>query len=248
MIHFTEEKLDIFIQAGQSNAEGYGHGPVQDEFLTDPDLLFYTAEDEILPAGLHHGWDRDDMGDFSLTFLRSYKKSGMLMPGRKALVIRAAVGGTGFSTNMWGMSDPLFVKMMEMTRTVLAMNPENELKALLWHQGETDADSDLTADAYTRCLTGLVQAVRNEFAVPALPFLAGDFCPEWRHAHEAMCEPIRNALIDVCCDVGNARFILTDTLLANDLEDCIHFCRQSLFELGERYFRSYRQILHLDNQ
>lgn len=243
MNHPENEKFDIFIQAGQSNAEGYGHGPVIEEFVPDDDLLFYTAAGEIQPAGLHRGWDRDDMGDFSLTFLRDYKKAGLLAPGRKAIVLRAAVGGTGFSTGEWGMQDPLFLQMMEMIRATLALHPENTLKALLWHQGETDSDHDITPEEYTRALTRLVQAVRTEFHVPELPFLAGDFCPRWRHDHEAMCEPIRGALIDVCCGVGNARFVLTDTLAENDAEDTIHFSRQSLFDLGQRYFRSYRQII-----
>ena len=66
-------------------------------------------------------------------------ESGKLKPGRKLLIIRAAIGGTGFSDERWGMTDDLYLRMIEMIKTALELNSKNKLAAFLWHQGETDA-------------------------------------------------------------------------------------------------------------
>ena len=41
---FTKEKFDIIIQAGQSNAEGYGFGPVKEPYVPC-DKVFYLNHD-----------------------------------------------------------------------------------------------------------------------------------------------------------------------------------------------------------
>ena len=46
-------------------------------------------------------------------------------PGRKILILRTAVGGTGFRDHRWGMTDDLYLQMMEMIRTALSLNPKN---------------------------------------------------------------------------------------------------------------------------
>ena len=51
-MNFTNEAYDIIIQAGQSNAEGCGRGPVTEEYTPDGDIMYlyknYTNEDKIV--------------------------------------------------------------------------------------------------------------------------------------------------------------------------------------------------------
>ena len=118
------DKYDIFIEAGQSNAEGSGYGPVTEEFQTDPRILYLTAEKTVtdtgngldiqyhdVPFSIDIADERDwnvngkpeRMGDFALTFANAYIDAGLLASDRKILIIRAAVGGTGFQKHHWGM-------------------------------------------------------------------------------------------------------------------------------------------------
>ena len=53
-MNFEKEKLDILIQGGQSNAEGYGLGPVECEYVPCGEIL-YLVDDrtvEVLPRGV----------------------------------------------------------------------------------------------------------------------------------------------------------------------------------------------------
>ena len=55
MLHdFTKDIFDIIIQAGQSNAEGYGFGPAKDPYVPDgrvfylnPDLSVSLASEAV---------------------------------------------------------------------------------------------------------------------------------------------------------------------------------------------------------
>ena len=94
---------DIIIQAGQSNAEGCGHGPVTKAFVPSPNAFYLNCEKtvdvidgllkieyadvpfEIVPA--EERIINDTLyGDFSLTFAEEYEKAGLLQEGRKILI------------------------------------------------------------------------------------------------------------------------------------------------------------------
>ena len=117
--------------------------------------------------------------------------------------------------------------------------------ALLWHQGETDVNNGMAGEVYTDHLRGLVRAVRQVCKNPALPFVAGDFTEQWRGERGAVCLPIQAGLKQVCGE-GAGAFVETDGLLSNaqqnNNEDTIHFSRDALYGLGERYFSAFCRI------
>ena len=185
--------------------------------------------------------------NFGLPFVREYIQRGYLAEGRNVLILRAAVGGTGFLDNRWKLTDDLYLHMMEMIRTALALNPENRLVALIWHQGETDAIYHATYDQHYNHLSTLLESVRNTFDVPALPFIAGDFVQQWIEANSEICAPVLKAIRAVCRDHAVCCFVETDGLKSNDQEfgggDNIHFSRHSLYALGVRYFEEFVRIV-----
>lgn len=243
---FKTEEFDIIIQAGQSNSEGCGLGDTATPFVSDDKILYLNGDFSITMAH-EQVWGNVIIGNFSLSFATEYVKSGKLKGGRKLLILRTAVGGTGFSDKRWGMNDDLFLRMMEMTKTALSLNPNNRLVALLWHQGETDAGHNASYDTHYKNLTALVNAVRNTFGYNALPFIAGDFVNEWKTANIKICEPIIKAIKNICTDIGNAKFIETSELLSNNQKignsDTIHFCREALDKLGVKYFEAFCSII-----
>ena len=82
---------DIIIQAGQSNAEGCGYGPVTKEFVPSPNVFYLNSEKTVdvidgllkieyadVPFEIVPAEERiiNDItyGDFSLTFAEEYEK------------------------------------------------------------------------------------------------------------------------------------------------------------------------------
>lgn len=243
---FRECIFDVLIQGGQSNAEGYGYGPVKEPFVPNEKIWYYDQEHFIMPA-LELVCGNDIRGDFSLSFATEYIKAGLLSEGRKLLIIRAAVGGTGFCDNRWGLSDDLFTNMMRMIKTALALNAQNRLCAFLWHQGETDAVGMTPSEIHKQNLYKLVSAVRETYDCQNLPFIAGDFVHQWMNWVFHSTTPVTDAIREVCHTVGYAGFVETDGLLSNNqqigIDDPIHFSREALYELGIRYFKAYEAIL-----
>ena len=248
---FTKDKFDIIIQAGQSNSEGYGFGNVPDPYQPS-DRVWYLNGDFTFQIAMEKPANNALQSNFALSFVREYMNAGRLEEGRKLLILRTAVGGTGFSDNHWKETDDLYLRMMEMTRTALELNPENRLIALLWHQGETDAGNHVTYDYYRGHISYLLGSVREEFGVPSLPFVAGDFVHDWKKKNEEICAPIISALRDVCAG-ENGAFVESAGLDSN-LEDGyphpfgwtddIHFCRRAVYELGRRYYAAYESIVN----
>lgn len=243
---FSREQFDIIIQAGQSNSDGTGKGDALKPYQPNEDV-WYLNGDFTISKAQEYVSENCIIGNFSLSFADGYIKKGMLEKGRKLLIIRAAVGGTGFLDKRWGMRDDLYLRMMEMTKTALNLNPGNRLIALLWHQGETEAFLNANYDTHYKNLFMLIDSVRNTFNCDKLPFIAADFVGQWKSANYEICEPVVNAMKDICDNVGCARFIETDGLQSNDQKlgngDTIHFCREALYGLGAMYFDAFLKVI-----
>ena len=254
------EAYDIFIEAGQSNAAGYGHGPAETPYVPDPRVLYLTAGDpaageyepkgdyEIRVAAERPNPDfgpEDRLGDLALSFAQSYVQAGLLAPGRKLLIVRAAVGGTGFLKHYWGLEDPLYQRMLRMSDYALSLNPENRLMGLLWHQGEHEAAFLNDPRRYHDQLLALVESVRERYKAPQLPFICGGFCDQWAQKNQPACDEIM-AVIRAVAAEAEGSYIETSDLRSNDQKtgdgDEIHFCREDLQVLGRRYFAAYRQL------
>jgi hypothetical protein len=245
---FGKEAFDIVIQAGQSNAEGCGKGAADEPFTPSGDILYLDSGFMIFPA-CERIWANDIVGDFSLAFCSRYIADGRLGAGRKLLVVRAAVGGTGFLDGRWNPGDDLFLQMMEMTKTAVELNRQNRIVAFLWHQGENDATLGAGREAHLGRLTTLVGMVRDAFGCSRAPFVAADFVGHWKNDNIGICAPVVDAMRDVCARLENARFVETGGLQSNDQRigdgDTIHFCRDALNKLGERYSSAFADLAGL---
>ena len=258
-------KFDIVIQGGQSNSEGYGLGPVASEIMPiiSENVMYLEAEKtvdilednmqityadkmfEILPAaeGVSEGVP---VGNFALSFAEAYENTGLLQKDRKLLIIRAAVGGSGFKKGHWGPEKQLYIKMLEMTDYALSLNKENRVVAFLWHQGEHDAFEKNDPEVFKEQLAAVLKGVRFRYGAE-IPFVAGDFVSEWKNKNLEDCLPIVQSIREVTAEGGNAAFVETADLTSNNQKvgngDDIHFCRESLYILGRRYFSAFKEIV-----
>ena len=267
---------DIILQAGQSNAQGCGAGGMENPFVPNENILYYIDDFERtdliekcsdgtgfeVAIAKERGTERFTVNNFSLAFAEEYLKAGLLKEGRKLLIIRAAVGGTGFRDHHWGKTDDLYLRMLEATKNALQLNygdNDHRMVAFLWHQGEAEVAHETTTQWHYENLKYLIESVREKFACPNLPFLAADFVPEWKNASEeqaALCEVVVKAMRDVCNDLQPAAFVSSDGLLSNRQttwralddndnvkNDNIHFCRDACAQLGRRYFEKYINLI-----
>lgn len=241
---FSKERFDIIIQAGQSNSYGCGFGKAERPFEDNSRVFYLNGSFMIVPA-TEQVWQNEIQGNYSLGFAREYIENGMLEEGRSLLILRTSEGGTGFADHRWDRTGDLFLRMMQMIRVAVSLNPENRVKALLWHQGENDVDAGMAEETYFDHLSGLVEAAREAAGSDAIPFVAGDFVPQWRVEKGEKCDPVRTATIRLCSGKF-ASYVETDGLLSNAQqnggEDTIHFSRESLYRLGVRYFKAFEDI------
>ena len=141
-------KFDIIIQGGQSNADGSGIGSVTSAYIPTekvyyletvktvehtPERVVVTFADE--PFRLSVAQERVENGetisDFALSFAEKYIADGRLAEDRKLLIVRAAVGGTGFKKGDWGIDAVLYEKLVEMVSYALSLDEGNRVVAFL---------------------------------------------------------------------------------------------------------------------
>ena len=272
---FTNEKFDVVLLIGQSNAEGYGIGEVENEYLPcDGILQLYDTYPVMYRPNGNGGEDLDvpesttyriapakentrkgvgKQGCLAMSFIRKYYDDFLLGSDRKLLLVRAAIGGTGFMRRQWTPDGVLYNRALDMADTALGLNGENRLVAILWHQGESEAVDgkglgyDYLYSFYTESLTRLINDLKEKYG--EVPFLAGGHCEDWIPRFAVESPAITDANKDVFKNFGHTGYVDTAGLGSNDrivkgkyLDD-VHFNRPALYELGERYYNVYREIL-----
>jgi hypothetical protein len=254
-------KFDIIIQAGQSNAEGCGVGPVEREYIPTDKVwqldalkkvtalpngmdIVYLDEPFLLKVAEESEGENGKVGNFGLTFSEEYIKAGMLEEDRAILIVRAGVGGTGFARKEWGLGSILYNKLTELVDYALSLNEENKVVALLWHQGECDSAEKNPPEKFGEALTEQMLDIRKRYG--DMPIVAGDFVNEWKSKNIELCDPIVAKIKEVLAGLGKADFIETADLPSNNQKtgngDDIHFCRQSQHILGRRYFNTFKNL------
>ncbi|MBQ9485721.1 MAG: hypothetical protein IJU83_02665, partial [Clostridia bacterium] len=270
-----KDLYDIIVVAGQSNAEGNGVKANDEEVISDkvnhlidknPVWLnvlkdgtvklemVYPTQMLLEQAHERLNGENKKVADFSETFAKAYIDGGYLQEGRKVLIVKTAVGGTGFARNEWGWNSALFDRLKLMTDYGLSLNSGNRVVALLWHQGEHDSveNAQLNAeeryDFYSKSFKKQMNAFRSRYG-ENVPIIAGEFADSWAELPEnkTNCDAVEKALKDTCAEMGNAGVASSEGLLSNDQMfhngDNLHFCADSLYQLGGRYFDIYEELI-----
>lgn len=221
------------------------------------DYVVIDADDKchIDMANERYG-EKGFIGCFALNFAKLYADK-YLEKDRKVLIINTAVGGTGFYAHHWGEGEVLLNRLIDMVKSALNMNQENKVVGFLWHQGEHEVndgsglkDNEVDPKAkydYCKEKTGAVlKTVRDNFGCD-IPFIAGEFCNQWAKNYPIQRDAFYKAIKDLCAEKGRAEFVRASDLKSNDEVlgdgDTIHFSKESLRILGQRYFDAYKNII-----
>ena len=258
------EGYDIIIEGGQSNAEGSGTGEISafDPFEPSEDILYLSIERKITcdNSDMHIEYPSDEFtikiatetvydgklyADLALAFAKSYVNKGLLGSGRKLLIVRGAVGGSSFYCGHWGIDGSVYAKMIEMVDYAKRLHLKNKIVAFLWHQGESDILYHVDPKKYISNVKDILLDVRRRYE--EMPFVCGNYVPEWMETHTEECDAFSEVYRKFALENKKVAFVESDGLLSNNQKlengDSIHFCREALYELGNRYFSAFYDLI-----
>ena len=234
----SKENFHLFLLAGQSNMAGRGKA---DEISkqTDPRILALNKKQQwqIATDPLH--WDKGSAGTgIGRPFAAIIAKKN---PGITIGLIPTACGGSPISAWRPGQyfdqtkSHP-WDDSIAAAKTAMK---DGTLKAILWHQGESDAgpkDSPLHEER----LTDLITRFRKELDAPDLPFIIGQLgrfpARPWNKDREA----IDAAHKAVAAKMKNVAFVPIED--PESVGDNLHFDTATLRRFAQGYADAYLEI------
>lgn len=240
----AKEKFHLFLLVGQSNMAGRGKVEEQDK-TPHPRVLMLSKAGEWVPAVDPMHYDKPVAGvGLGKTFGQLVAEAN---PDITVGLIPCAVGGSPISawqpgefykpTNSHPWDDAI-------KRAKLAQE-KGTLKAILWHQGESDANEKQAA-AYEKKLHALVAAFRKELAPSdaagkSLPFLCGQIGKFEDVPWNEFKEQVTKVHTDLPQHVPNATFVSAEGF--KHMGDKVHFDSASLREFGKRYAEGYFKLV-----
>ena len=219
-------KLDLFLLIGQSNMAG--RGTLSSDYLdTLNNVYLLTRNNSMEPAinplnkysNIRKGLKMQQIGPGY-----EFSKKIVAETGIQIGLIVNARGGS--SINSWekGNSDRYYEKTISRMKASLKWGT---LKAILWHQGESDSGQSGT---YMKKLSSMVENFRTDLGYPKVFFVAGELA-YWRK--ESM--PFNAMIRTISTFIPASSWVSANGLtpLINTTDP--HFDAPSQLILGERY-------------
>ena len=227
------ENLDIYLVIGQSNMAGRAAIRKEDSLSIDQCYLFtgdtsaawIAANNPLnLYSSVRKKISMQRLGP-AYAFAKSMVEAGL--DHEIGLVVNAK-GGTKIV--QWLPGTNLYEAAMQQTHKALKFG---KLKGVIWHQGEGDCHP-VRVDMYLGRLEVLINAIREEFDDPTLPFVAGQLYEnEKRHAFNEMLLQLPDFIRNT--GVANSE--------GTSVFDGTHFDSESANILGDRYAQEIIKIL-----
>ena len=225
----TPTDLELFLLVGQSNMAGRGKVTPADQ-ETHPRIFMLNQAEEWVPAKDPVHFDRPVAGvGLCSEFARCLATS---KPKAKIGLVPCAVGGTPLAA--WRPKGSLYNTAV--ARMQIA-GKSGRLKAILWHQGESDSCDPKQIVTYPARFAAMIGELRHDLGAPDVPVIIGEIGSFWEHSPEF------NAMLkQVAATVPGCVLVSAEGLTNNDKPDWRHFNADSLRVLGKRYFEAYMQI------
>ena len=217
--------LDIYLAIGQSNMAGRAEIRAEDQAALDSVYLFSGSVDHTWVAATN------PMNRFAA--IRKVKEMQRLSPaysfaawmkaahpGQEIGMVVSAKGGSKIVE--WLPGTTLYRETLRQANDALQ---HGKLKGIIWCQGESDSDP-LRVGMYLQRLEILVNAFREEFDLPNLPFIVSQLFD--RESHKAFNEMIKQ----VPTFIKHTGLVLGDGLQTTD---DLHYDSESILILGSRY-------------
>lgn len=239
--------LDLFLLMGQSNMAGYGELlPGDDKEIEGVYVLredsnkaaTYFWEKASQPIHKRLSSDRFCLaGPFAKVYKELYPQSqvGLIPMGWGGAPIARMTKGTEF--------------YKEVLNKALWAKKHGLLKAILWHQGESDTVSPKTVAAYEAELKQLIEDLRADLGCSNLPFIIGNLAEFYGTGKDhnttervKQINQIKEILRKVARETPNVGFVESTGLKSIDHHQ-VHFDRNSYVILGNRYADVYWNLV-----
>ncbi|OHB77694.1 MAG: hypothetical protein A2Z34_09830 [Planctomycetes bacterium RBG_16_59_8] len=241
------EELELFILAGQSNAQGWaGNGA---SYPADPDnadknIPFYWETPKHSSSNgtwthLQAQGGRFPKGHFGpeIAFARNLRKAGY-----KPALFKYTLGGTSLAAD-WG--EPggkgMYGRMVEeLKKAIGLLEKEGHTvtpRGFVWIQGESDGSSDTMATGYEARLKRLIDDLRgNVLQSPDLPVLLGV-----DEQHPLMKQ--RPIVVETHKKIAHdVPFVAFTSMIGLPKADTSHLTPEGLEEHGKRIFDAFVKI------
>lgn len=243
-----DESFHLFLLMGQSNMAGYGDILPVDSKEIEGVRMLREKKDPMdkyhwIPAKhpIHSRLKTDQFG-LAGPFAKTHRE---LYPQISVGLIPMGWGGAPI-TNM-NKGTTFYQEVIDKS---LWSKKQGKLKAILWHQGESDTVSAEQADLYEGRLIKLIKDIRLDLDEPDLIFIVGNLAefygtgtdhsaPERVRQIGKVKESLRN-MPDKLPHVG---FVESTGLRSHDHHQ-VHFDRESYIVFGKRYLDVYWNMVN----
>ena len=229
--------LKLILCLGQSNMAGRGKMTEADRAVV-PHAYKLNASNRWVQACSPYHFDKTVAGVGPVDeFVRRYLKDH---PGESVGVVPCAVGGSSVTTWKVFRNGKKGKNLETALARAAAAATNGSYVAILWHQGETDAEKWSAArfrKEYVADVESVAQAVRKVTGED-VPFLAGEI-GRWLRKdgdHAERVNPFTNL---IPTKVPHSAVVSSEGL-AN--QDPHHFTRESQLELGARYYAAWKDL------
>ena len=227
-----DRPMDIYLVIGQSNMAGRAQIREEDQAPIG-DAFLFTGEEETpwaaaanplnLYSTVRKKVEMQRLGP-AYAFAKSMVEAH---PGKQIGLVVNALGGTKIV--QWLPGTRLYQEAINQARKALAYGT---LKGVIWHQGEGDCDP-LRVELYLGSVEILINALREEFGDPNLPFIAGQvYENERRHDFNQM-------ILKLPDFISNTGVVSSE---GTTVFDGTHFDSESANLLGRRYAEEMKKI------
>lgn len=238
---------DIILIAGQSNAVGRATPSNDTEMSASDATTIDITHPEVFQWGrtapnngkiilakdpLEHVDAGGGSIGFGMTFARRYVEN--IAKSRRVLLVATAKGGSSVTT--WHPSTGIYYTDAK-ARVEAALSSTgdpyatNRLVAILWLQGESDANMD--PGEYMNRLSEMVAAFRTELSSPNVPFIAANIVRKT----DLSFDPMRSLLATIPLSITNSAIVETSDLGSYDQ---LHYRANALRTIGHRMYEYYR--------
>ena len=237
----------IILVAGQSNTcAGIGMDPSKDFGIEGIYQLgrFGNQNFRVIPAEepLQHYTKSEEKIGFALTFAKHLFDH--FQKEEDIIIVPCGYGGTGFIDQRWNKSNDLYKDAVNRVNFLTNKYPLAEVVAILWHQGEKDANEGNTH--YMEDLDQFITNIRLDLGNENLPFILGGMVPYWTNKSASRLvyqEIIKNSTlrhVNLRYADPNLPFVIDK--MDNSIDE-IHFNAEGQRILGERYFEQFLSII-----
>jgi hypothetical protein len=231
-------ELQIYLLAGQSNMAGRGVVEAQDR-VPNPRVMTLNRTMHWVRAVDPIHYDKPSAG------VGPGRSFGLALAAREAnvriVLVPAAVGGSPISSWEPAALDPATNTHPyddAIARARIAMR-DGRLRAILWHQGESDATPERSV-LYAERLRALIARFRTDLGDPELPFIIGQLGQFPGRPWSDAVRRVDSAHRAIATTMPNVAFVSSEGL--RDKGDTLHFDAASARVLGERYAAAYLEM------